>query len=61
MTQSTDFVLRDLKDIGLDYAKTLQHWHQRFERNQKSLLALGYDDQFIRLWRYYFCYCEGGF
>jgi cyclopropane-fatty-acyl-phospholipid synthase len=22
---------------------------------------MGYDDTFIRMWEFYFCYCEGGF
>jgi cyclopropane-fatty-acyl-phospholipid synthase len=26
-----------------------------------EIQALGYDDAFIRLWAFYFCYCEGGF
>ena len=26
-----------------------------------EIQALGYDDAFIRLWEFYFCYCEGGF
>ena len=23
--------------------------------------VIGYDEAFIRLWNFYFCYCEGGF
>ncbi len=60
-TRHSDLVVRDLKDIGLDYAKTLEDWHERFTESQSELMALGYDERFIRLWRYYFCYCEGGF
>ncbi|RXJ74591.1 SAM-dependent methyltransferase [Veronia nyctiphanis] len=60
-TNRTDLVVRDLKDIGLDYAKTLQDWHQRFNDNTDTLMQLGYDEKFSRLWRFYFCYCEGGF
>lgn len=60
-TRQSDLVVRDLKDIGLDYAKTLQQWHQRFNDNLNALAELGYDERFARLWRYYFCYCEGGF
>lgn len=60
-TRESDLVVRDLKDIGLDYAKTLHDWHQRFEQSLSELAKLGYDDRFARLWRYYFCYCEGGF
>ena len=28
ITNSTELILRDVKDIGLDYAKTLSHWHE---------------------------------
>ncbi|AUI86288.1 SAM-dependent methyltransferase [Vibrio azureus] len=60
-TKYSDFVVRDLFDIGLDYAKTLNEWHQRFNQAQSKVSALGYDDRFVRMWRYYLSYCEGGF
>lgn len=60
-TQYSDLVVRDLFDIGLDYAKTLNEWHRRFNQAEKEVRALGYDDRFIRMWRYYMSYCEGGF
>lgn len=60
-TQHSDLVMRDLFDIGVDYAKTLNVWHQRFNRAESRVRELGYDDRFIRMWRYYFSYCEGGF
>ena len=28
---------------------------------RQEIKALGYDEAFIRLWEFYFCYCEGGF
>jgi len=61
MTKQSDFVVRDIKDIGLDYARTLSDWHQTFNQNTDKLAQLGYDQRFVRMWRYYFCYCEGGF
>ncbi len=60
-TQSSDLVLRDLFDIGEDYAITLNHWYQRFNANLSRVEDLGFDQRFIRMWNYYFCYCEGGF
>ncbi|WP_394243315.1 class I SAM-dependent methyltransferase [Vibrio astriarenae] len=60
-TKCSDFVIRDVFDIGLDYAKTLNQWHERFNEQEPSVKALGYDERFIRMWRYYLCYCEGGF
>ncbi|PSW06953.1 SAM-dependent methyltransferase [Photobacterium lipolyticum] len=61
MTKHSDFVVRDIKDIGFDYARTLSDWHQAFNHNADKLAQYGYDQRFVRMWRYYFCYCEGGF
>ncbi|CAM3790957.1 Cyclopropane-fatty-acyl-phospholipid synthase [Vibrio aerogenes CECT 7868] len=61
MTRHSRMVVRDIKDIGLDYATTLNHWRERFESRLEEVRALGYDESFIRMWRYYLCYCEGGF
>lgn len=60
-TQHSDLVMRDLFDIGLDYAKTLNEWHKRFNREEERVKELGYDERFVRMWRYYLSYCEGGF
>jgi cyclopropane-fatty-acyl-phospholipid synthase len=60
-TQYSDLVLRDLFDIGEDYAKTLSDWKTRFNFAESRVRALGFDTRFIRMWNYYFCYCEGGF
>ena len=61
LTKQTDFVIRQLYDFGLDYAATLKAWRARFEHALPQITALGYPPEFIRLWRFYFCYCEGGF
>ncbi|WP_117234379.1 SAM-dependent methyltransferase [Vibrio maerlii] len=60
-TKHSDLVIRDLFDIGQDYAKTLKEWRVRFNHAERRVRELGYDERFIRMWRYYFCYCEGGF
>ncbi|MBL4281338.1 SAM-dependent methyltransferase [Vibrio fluvialis] len=60
-TRHTDFIVRDVFDIGMDYAKTLADWRLRFEAALNTVQALGYDERFFRMWRYYLCYCEGGF
>ncbi|GGW85727.1 SAM-dependent methyltransferase [Alteromonas halophila] len=57
----SDLMIRDLQDIGLDYAKTLDDWYQAFSRAGNSLLNDGYDERFLRMWTYYLKYCEGGF
>ncbi|MBV9493799.1 MAG: class I SAM-dependent methyltransferase [Acidobacteria bacterium] len=59
--RTTDFVLRDLSDFGSSYARTLQLWSDRFEQNLDQIRALGFDDAFLRKWRYYFAYCMAAF
>jgi len=47
--------------FGLDYARTLRLWRNNFEDSLEKINAQGFDDAFIRLWRFYLCYCEAGF
>lgn len=56
-----DLTLVDLKDLGLDYAKTLHLWFIEFNKNLDKVKALGFDDKFIRKWNYYLNYCEAAF
>ncbi|MGP0567177.1 MULTISPECIES: class I SAM-dependent methyltransferase [unclassified Nitrospina] len=58
---STDMRLFHLEDITPHYAKTLNHWRQRFMENVQQIRDQGFSEDFIRLWNFYFCYCEGGF
>ncbi len=61
IAEKTDMVVRGLHDFGLDYARTLHDWQERFNRNFDSLEPLGYDERFRRLWNFYLAYCRGGF
>ena len=61
LKKCTDMNIRDLHDIGLDYARTLHDWHLAFEENKEVLEKDGYDERFARMWQYYLNYCEGGF
>ncbi|QXI49924.1 MULTISPECIES: SAM-dependent methyltransferase [Pseudomonas] len=60
-TRHTPLNLVHLQDFGLDYARTLRHWHDNLRQARNALNALGYDDAFQRLWEFYLCYCQGGF
>lgn len=53
--------LKQLDDIGLSYAQTIYHWRERFLAVKDQVLNLGFDENFIRMWDFYLCYCEGGF
>jgi len=57
----TDMQLIGVEDITVHYARTLAAWRSRFLSQGEQLQQLGFDEQFQRLWEFYFCYCEGGF
>jgi cyclopropane-fatty-acyl-phospholipid synthase len=61
ITRSTDLRLYNLTDIGPHYATTLRKWRVNIERHLTEVKNLGYSDEFIRMWEFYLCYCEGGF
>jgi cyclopropane-fatty-acyl-phospholipid synthase len=61
ITRATDMRIVELEDIGAHYARTLKLWRERFLQNLGRIRGLGYPEEFLRLWEFYFCYCEGGF
>ncbi|WNK20499.1 cyclopropane-fatty-acyl-phospholipid synthase [Halomonas piscis] len=61
LARKTSLNVLDLDEIGPHYARTLREWRHRFEASLDQVRRLGYDERFIRMWRYYLCYCEGGF
>lgn len=61
VTRASDLRLFNLEDIGPHYARTLAEWRKNFFANIEQVRALGYSEEFIRMWEFYLCYCEGGF
>ena len=61
LTRETDMIISDLENINHHYAKTLNLWKKAFNKNQNKIIKLGFDERFIRMWNFYFSYCEGGF
>lgn len=53
--------MTDAFPFGLDYAETLRRWGSTFEDHAPEVAALGFDERFLRLWRFYLAYCEAGF
>jgi cyclopropane-fatty-acyl-phospholipid synthase len=47
----------DLEFLRLHYAKTLKHWHERFEANREKIAAM-YDERFCRMWEFYLISAE---
>jgi len=61
LARVTDMRVFHLEDITPHYAETLRHWRERFLTNLNQVRRLGYSEELIRMWEFYFCYCEGGF
>lgn len=47
--------------FGLDYARTLGLWRERFDEAWPRVVKHGFDERFRRIWSYYLAYCEAGF
>lgn len=60
-TTGSDLRLVHLEDLTPHYPKTLRAWRKQFLSHLDDIRSLGYSGQFIRMWEYYFCYCEAGF
>jgi cyclopropane-fatty-acyl-phospholipid synthase len=56
-----DLTLVDMKDLGLDYARTLAKWRENFNCVKEEIDAIGFDERFRRKWNYYLSYCEAAF
>jgi len=61
MTRSSGLIVHGVENIGYHYARTLQIWRETFLANRDEVLALGYDERFIRTWEFYLAFCEAGF
>jgi cyclopropane-fatty-acyl-phospholipid synthase len=62
LAEAKGLVWTDQQNFGVDYARTLRLWRERFDAAIESgQLPSGFDVRFVRLWRYYLHYCEGGF
>ena len=48
-------------DMGSHYAETLHRWDRRFLAQRDAVLALGFDDMFMRIWHFYLAYSQAGF
>lgn len=61
------FVPVDMENLRLHYSKTLEWWAKRFEENLDKIREVSgsgggvlYDEQFIRMWRFYLNACSLG-
>jgi cyclopropane-fatty-acyl-phospholipid synthase len=71
MLPTRSALLREAEKVGLSfsfserfgesYARTLSEWRRRFLASRKSVEAMGFSEEFRRMWDYYLSYSEGGF
>lgn len=61
MAAGSQLILSQLEHFGLDYACTLACWRAALLARRREIAQLGYDDNFLRKWDYYFAYCMAGF
>ncbi|KAF2285533.1 hypothetical protein GH714_005346 [Hevea brasiliensis] len=61
MAATTRLCVEHVENIGLHYFQTLRYWRKNFLEKQSKILALGFNEKFIRTWEYYFDYCAAGF
>ena len=57
----TDLLLTAVEQFPDSYALTLREWRSRFMSRLGEVREQGFDERFIRMWEYYFCYCEAAF
>ncbi|ANT60107.1 cyclopropane-fatty-acyl-phospholipid synthase [Salipiger sp. CCB-MM3] len=51
----------DVEVLRGHYGPTLNHWRRRFEAALPKVREMGYDERFIRMWRFYLAVCEAAF
>ena len=51
----------DIYEFGQDYARTLKIWLSQFDDAHQDVKNLGFDDRFIKLWRFYLASCAAAF
>ncbi|XP_024984906.1 uncharacterized protein LOC112520683 [Cynara cardunculus var. scolymus] len=61
MAASSRLCVEQVENIGIHYYQTLRCWRTNFMEKQSNILALGFNQKFIRTWEYYFDYCAAGF
>uniref|UniRef100_A0ACD5YZW2 Uncharacterized protein n=1 Tax=Avena sativa TaxID=4498 RepID=A0ACD5YZW2_AVESA len=61
MSTSSRFCIEHVESIGCHYYTTLMRWRDNFITNKDQVMAMGFDEKFIRIWEYYLMYSAAGF
>lgn len=58
--KKTDLRLVDMDEYAWHYAKTLNIWQENLMKHEDKIIQK-FSNEFVRMWQFYFSYCEGGF
>ena len=61
LTKKNKLHLEKIDSYSEHYALTLSMWKKNFYNSWKSILPLGFDNSFKKIWEFYLSYCEAGF
>lgn len=61
VASKSGLVTQNTFSFGEDYARTCRIWAEQLEAQAGRALRFGYDDRFLRSWRYYLGACAGSF
>ena len=61
LAMKAGFRIVHAESFGKSYAKTLRIWEENFSSKLEEIKDLGFDESFIRLWKFYLKLCEGSF
>jgi cyclopropane-fatty-acyl-phospholipid synthase len=61
LKKHTDFRLVHHEDLTEFYPPTLRAWHDALMAQRETVRKMGFPDSFLRMWEFYFRYCEVGF
>ena len=60
MLEPHGFSVLDVENLRLHYAKTLEHWRQRFNASARQVAAM-FDEPFVRAWELYLAGSQAAF
>ncbi|KAL5068299.1 hypothetical protein RYX36_019186 [Vicia faba] len=61
MATTSRLCVEHVENLGIHYYQTLRLWRKNFLERQSEILALGFNEKFMRTWEYYFDYSGAGF
>jgi cyclopropane-fatty-acyl-phospholipid synthase len=59
--EKVGLAVKEIFTFGHDYVRTLREWIMRFDAARDSMVALGFDDETMRSWRFYLSICAASF